>query len=123
MFFLNSSVLLKNGKKFYKSHSRRRKKRRRGKHLYSYFLTRKKKYSLYYQPFDSVLIKKDIKINNKAPFNTSKKHSYKIGLKATKLKLLRIMSLKSLRFCSQKFLRSVYYDKFFKFNVSLVPDY
>lgn len=102
---------------------RRRKKRRRGKHLYSFFLSRKKKFLLYYQPFDSVLQKKNIKVNFKSSYILEKKKSYRIGLKALKLDLIRIMCLKGLKFSSQKFLRSIYLDKFFKYNVSTVPDY
>lgn len=78
---------------------------------------------LYYQPFDSVLEKKNVKVNFKSSYILEKKNSYRVGLKTLKLDLIRIMCLKALKFSSQKFLRSIYLDKHFKYNVSIVPDY
>lgn len=102
---------------------RRVKKRRRGKHLYSLFLSRKKKYSLYYQPFDSKLVKKNLGSNFKASYSSLMRSRFKIGLKATKLNLIRIICLKGLKFCSQRYLRSLYIEKYFRFNISVFPDY
>lgn len=102
---------------------RRKKKRRRGKHLYSLFLSRKKKYSLYYQPFDSRLVNKNIGSNINAPYSNLKRKKFRIGIKALKLNLIRIICLKGMKFCSQRYLRSVYLDKYFKFNISVFPDY
>jgi len=107
----------------YKVFKRRKKKRRRGKHLYSLFLSRKKKYSLYYQPFDSKLVYKGFESHKNFHKNNIAKKNFKIGLKSYKSKLLRIISLKSLKFVSQRNLRSLYIDKYFKFNISTFPDY
>lgn len=102
---------------------KRRKKRRRGKHLYSLFLSRKKKYSLYYQPFDSKKVYKNFASNYNSAHYSSKKNKFRIGIKSYKLKLIRIFCLKSLKFCSQRYLRSFYIEKMFKYNVSIFPDY
>lgn len=102
---------------------RRKKKRRRGKHLYSLFLSRKKKYSLYYQPFDSFLVYKNFKCHKNYDLINVSKTKFRLGLKSYKLKLIRIICLKSLKFVSQRNLRSLYLDKLFKFNISVFPDY
>jgi len=102
---------------------RRLKKRRRGKHLYSLFLSRKKKYLLYYQPFDSRLIYKNFGSSKNFKKISQSKKKLRIGLKSKSLKLIRVACLKSLKFVSQRNLRSLYIDKFFKYNISILPDY
>lgn len=114
------TLFLNNDKKFSK---RRKKKRRRGKHLYSFFLSRKKNYLLYYQPFDSKLVYKNFQSHKNFAVINTLKNKFRLGLKSKNSRLLRIICLKSLKFCSQRNLRSLYLDKFFKYNISVFPDY
>jgi len=86
-------------------------------------LSRRKKYTLYYQPFDSRAVYKNFGVHKNSTCINQSKRKLKIGIKSINLKLIRTSCLKSLKFVSQRNLRSLYIDKFFKFNVSILPDY
>ena len=47
----------------------------------------------------------------------------RLGLKSLELDLLKVECLKSLKFCNQRFLKSVYLEKNFKETLHMVPDY
>lgn len=91
--------------------------------MYSLFLSRKKRYLLYYQLFDSKLVYKNFGVHKNCNLINQSKKKLRIGLKSLNLKLIRTSCLKSLKFVSQRNLRSLYIDKFFKFNISILPDY
>jgi len=59
--------------------------------------------------------------NNKS--NILKGCKNRLGLKSVELDLLRVECLKSLKFCNQRFLKSVYLEKNFKEIIHAVPDY
>ena len=117
MSFKNISIFLNFNISFNKKRKRKRKKRKANKHIYSFFITRKQKFDLYFIPFDQKSINKNCKSNI---FFECK---HKIGLKSLKLSLLRIECLKSLRFCNQRFLKSVYLEKNFKEYIYTLPTY
>ena len=102
---------------FCKKRKRKSRKRKSSKHIYSFFITRKKKYDLYFIPFDQKTIDK----NRKSVFFKNCKN--RIGLKSLKLDLIKVECLKSLKFCNQRFLKSVYLEKNFKEIIHTIPDY
>ena len=123
---LNNSQILK--KKLYIIKLKRRKnryKRRRGKHLESLFLSRKKKYLNYYQLFDSKLINKNEKVkNNIIKKNKKKNNKLTFGLIAKEYDLIKIKSLKTLRFYTQRYLKSIYmYKRKLKTKINVLPNY
>ena len=99
-------------------------RRRRGKHLESLFLSRKKKYLNYYQIFDSKIINKNPKVKStilKKNKNKSIKHTF--GLIAKEYDLIKIKSLKTLRFYTQRYLKSVYmYKRKLKTKINVLPN-
>lgn len=123
---MNNTQILK--KKLYIIKLKRRKnkyKRRRGKHLESLFLSRKKKYLNYYQLFDSKIINKNTKVNNNV-IKANKKSNNKLtfGLVAKEYDLIKIKSLKTLRFYTQRYLKSVYmYKNKLKTKINVLPNY
>ena len=122
---MNTSQLLK--KKTFILKIKRQKnrfRRRRGKHLESLFLSRKKKYLNYYQIFDSKIINKNPKVKStilKKNKNKSIKHTF--GLIAKEYDLIKIKSLKTLRFYTQRYLKSVYmYKRKLKTKINVLPN-
>lgn len=117
-------MLFKNRIKFFnvnfnlsKRRKRKSKRKKSNKHIYSFFITRKKKYDLYFIPFDQKMVDKNFKSD------IFKNCKNRIGLKSLELNLLKIECLKSLKFCNQRFLKSVYLEKNFKDIVHTIPDY
>ncbi len=102
---------------------KRRGKRRKGKHLFSLFIGRRKHFLLYYQSFDSKQIYLNFGSNYNAGESLIKRNKFRLGLKSYKLKLIKIFCLKSLKFCTKRYLKSLYIDKLFRFNVSIFPDF
>jgi len=117
LLFNNKSKFFSINIKFSKKRKRKSKKRKSSKHIYSFFVTRKKKYDLYFIPFDQKTVDK----NSKSIIFKDCKN--RLGLKSLQLDLLRVDCLKSLKFCNQRFLKSVYLEKNFKETVHTIPDY
>ena len=82
-----------------------------------FLLQKKKKYDLYFIPFDQKAINKN---RDSSIFKNCKN---RLGLKSYELDLLRVECLKSLKFCNQRFLKSVYLEKNFKETIHMIPDY
>lgn len=78
---------------------------------------------MYYQPFDSRLVYKNFESHKNFSKINRNRTRFRIGLKSYNSKLIRILCLKSLKFVSQRNLRSLYIEKNFKFNISVFPDY
>lgn len=117
MLFKNSLRFFNIDVKFCKKRKRKSKKRKSSKHIYSFFITKKKKYDLYFIPFDQKAINKN---RDSSIFKNCKN---RLGLKSYELDLLRVECLKSLKFCNQRFLKSVYLEKNFKETIHMIPDY
>ena len=125
MFIADSSFLLKY--KLYRFKLKKRRnfyKRRRGKHLDNLFICRKKRYELYYQTFDSKKIKKNVGCGKNTLLENNKKYKYRIGFKSIEFDLIRSNSIKSLKYCTQRFLRSRKINKkYYRNSVSVFPSY
>ena len=124
--YFNETQILK--KKLFIVKVRRRKnkfRRRRGKHLESLFLSRKKRYSNYYQLFDSKIINKNESFKRIIlKKNKNKNNKFTIGLISKEYDLIKTKSLKSLRFYMQRYLKSVYmYKSKLKTKINVLPNY
>ena len=126
MYILNNNKILSRKMFILKiKKQKNRFKRRRGKHIQSLFLSRRKKYINYYQIFDSKLVEKNPKLNyNVLKTNKKKSAKFEVGLFAKEFDLIKIKSLKSLRFCTQRYLNSVKaYKGRVKTKINALPSY
>lgn len=116
-------MLLNLTKIFWFRHKRRRyRKRGKKKHLQKFFNTRKKKYLYYYKK----CIFFNFKIIDKTEKNkvlTHSKKNYNVGIKLLNSGIINSLPLKSLKFVSQRFMRSRKLEKFFRHNSIATPDF
>lgn len=99
-------------------------KRRRGKHIDNLFICRKKRYELYYQNFDSKKIEKNVGCGKNVLIENSKKYKHRLGFKSIEFDLIRSNSIKSIKYCTQRFLRSRKINKkYYRSAISVFPSY
>ena len=116
-------MLLNLTKVFWFRHKRRRyRKRGRKKHLQKFFNTRRKKYSYYYKKCVFYKFKIAEKTEKNEVLIHSKK-SYNIGIKLLNSGIIDSLPLKSLKFVSQRFMRSRKLEKYFRHNSIATPDF
>lgn len=90
--------------------------------MQKFFNTRKKKYAYYYKKcvFSSLLVNK--KLEKNTTLNHTKK-KFNIGIKILDTGLLNSRPLKSLKFVSQRFMRSRKLEKYFRHHTNATPDF
>jgi len=120
LFIINKKLFISKLKR-----RRNRFKRLRSKHISALFLSRKKRFDNYYQLFDSKLVKKNKMFNNSILKKNSKKSKkFTIGLTSKENDLIEIKSLKSLRFCMHRYLKSMkMYKRKLKTKIAVFPNY
>lgn len=107
---------------FWFKHKRRKNRKKGRKHLQKFFNTRKKKYIYYYKK----CVFSNLKVNQKLEKNEQLNHprkKFNLGIKILDTGLLNSLPLKSLKFVSQRFMRSRKFEKYFRHHTTITPDF
>ena len=107
---------------FWFKHKRRKNRKKGRKHLQKFFNTRKKKYSYYYKKCIFFSNNFSQKVEKSIFLNHSKK-KYNLGIKVLDGSTLNSLPLKSLKFVSQRFMRSRKLEKYFRHNSIATPHF
>ena len=115
-------MILHLNKTFWFSHKKKKTRKKNRKHLQKFFFTRKKKYLYYYKRCALLKLAPVQKIEKNVTLNHSKK-KYNLGIKILGGGVITSLPLKSLKFVSQRFMRSRKIEKYFKHHVMATPDF